>query len=222
MGCSALSAACRTAGVCSTSYSSWEQQRAAGWRSQRRPGRRRQPAAAVAAAAAGAGTAAMPLLPCRWTLPDPSSSSSSSGGSSILPSAAVPCSRRRSTVCRVFGDNLRRGGRRGDKSVGEQSRDDPNGSSAAGPDQTSVWSDWQGERAGIRSRSSAAGIARAMQGSCRTSRTRTGCCGLQGCPCCLLPLLPNSLHASLWSHACSRVHEPGLGGLGGHQCGRPG
>ena len=122
-------------------------------------------------------------------------------------------------MCRVFGDNLRRGGSRSDKSVGEQSRDDPNGSSAAGQDQTSVWSDWQGEWAGMSGHSSAAGVAHAMQGSCCTSRTRTGCCGLQGCTCCLLPLLPNSLHPALWSHACSRIHKPGLGGLGGHQCG---
>ncbi|KAI7845727.1 hypothetical protein COHA_000643 [Chlorella ohadii] len=58
----------------------------------------------------------------------------------------MPHGRRRSGVCHSFGDNLRRLGKRGDKSsVGEQSRDDPNGSSAAGPEQTSVWSDWQAD-----------------------------------------------------------------------------
>ncbi|PRW20451.1 Chloroplast envelope membrane [Chlorella sorokiniana] len=56
------------------------------------------------------------------------------------------CSRRRATVCHAFGDNLRRLGSGGGKpSVGEQSRDDSNGSGAAGQDQTSVWSDWQAE-----------------------------------------------------------------------------
>lgn len=81
-------------------------------------------------------------------LPGPSSGSSSSSMPAAIP-GSMSRSRRRSTVCHAFGDNLRRLGNRGGKpSVGEQSRDDPNGNgSAAKPDQNSVWSDWQGEEA---------------------------------------------------------------------------